>query len=76
MICILAGNYLEAQRWASGQLLDDAEWFYPSDPQDLMNKSNFHVVVVGSAGQNVPSGYFERVLTLAKSRGAMNRDGK
>lgn len=73
MICIIAGNYLEAKRWADGQLLDDSEWFYPREPDELLKKENFHVVVVGTAGQNVPSSYFERIFNLAKSRGRINR---
>lgn len=73
MICILAGNYLEAKRWADGQLLDSSEWFYPESPEDLSRYFNFHVLVIGSAGQNVPSSYFERVLSLAKARGRIGR---
>lgn len=73
MICIIAGNYLEAERYAAGQLLDDNEWFYPADISELLTKSNFHVLVVGTAGQNVPASYFERVLRTAKTRGRINR---
>lgn len=73
MICILAGNHREAQQWASGQFLEDNEWFYPHDDYDLKRRENFHVIVVGSAGQNVTPAYFERILHLAKSRGKINR---
>lgn len=73
MICILAGNYQEALRYAKGQLLDPDEWFYPTTPDELTTKTNFHVIVVGTAGQNVPSSYFERVLSLAKKQGRINR---
>lgn len=76
MICVIAGNYQEALIWAKGQLLDKEEWFYPTDFTDLMGKQNFHVVVVGSAGMNVPSNYFENLLRLAKTRGRINRDGE
>lgn len=71
MICIIAGNYLEAERWASGQMLKEDEWFYPSDAEELMKRKDFHVIVVGTAGQNVHSSYFERILNLAKMRGWM-----
>lgn len=71
MICIIAGNYNEAKTWASGQLLDDDEWFYPIDEKDLYTRKSFHVIVVGTAGMNVPPTYFERILSLAKFRGAM-----
>jgi fructose-1-phosphate kinase PfkB-like protein len=73
VICILAGNYLEARMWASGQLLEDSEWFFPSDFDDIRTKSNFHVVVVGSAGMNVPNAYFNNLLLLCQQRGRMNR---
>jgi fructose-1-phosphate kinase PfkB-like protein len=73
MICIIAGNHREASQWAYGQLLDKSEWFYPQDFEDLKSRENFHVVVVGSAGQNVTPAYFERLLHLAKSRGKINR---
>ena len=73
MICILAGNYLEAKRYASSQELEDDEWFFPSDIKDLYMNNNFHVIVVGSAGQNVPASYFERVWSLAKIRGRIGR---
>lgn len=69
MICLLAGNYLEAKRYADANLLTNDEWFYPLDENDLRNRSSFHVLVVGTAGLNVPSSYFERVLRLAKERG-------
>lgn len=73
MICIIAGNYDEAKRWAHSQFLDSTEWFYPSDLDDLERRSNFHVMVVGTAGQNVPPAYFEKVWQLARKRGRINR---
>lgn len=73
MICIIAGNYFEAERWARGQLLEPDEWFYPNDERDLNGYQNFHVIVTGTAGQNVPASYFNRVLSLAKQRGRMGR---
>ena len=73
MICILAGNLQEARNWAYGQLLDKDEWFYPHDFKDLMERNGFHVIVIGSAGQNVPAAYFERLLHMAKSRGKVGR---
>lgn len=69
MICILAGNYLEAKRWAEGQLLNEDEWFFPSDIDHLMGVKGFHVIVVGTAGMNVPPSYFEKVLSTAKEQG-------
>lgn len=73
MICIIAGNELEAYRYAQANLLDDSEWFYPADFEDLKTRSDFHVIVAGSAGINVPPAYFERLLHFAKSRGKVGR---
>lgn len=73
MICIIAGNYDEAKIWARGQLLARNEWFYPIDIHDLQQRENFHVLVVGTAGQNVPPHYFEKVLAIAQTRGRINR---
>jgi len=71
IICIIAGDYQEALRFASGQLLSNSEWFFPADEDDLKRHSNFHVLVIGTAGQNVPSSYFERILRVAQERGRM-----
>lgn len=71
MICIIAGNYNEAKRYAAGQQWEDEEWFYPADEYDLSGRKNFHVIVIGTAGQNVPQSYFDRVFELAKNRGRM-----
>ena len=73
MICIIAGNYQEALAYAKGQLFDHNEWFYPADIEDLKHSSNFHVLVVGTAGENVPPHYFEKVLYIAKTRGRIGR---
>ncbi len=73
MICIIAGDELEAETWARSQMLAKNEYFYPTDETDLLRRSNFHVVVVGTAGQNVPSSYFNRIFSLAQQRGRLNR---
>lgn len=71
MICLIAGNHKEARFYASGQNWHDDEWFYPSDEDDLRNRKNFHVLVVGTAGENVPAAYFEKIYQLAKTQGRM-----
>jgi hypothetical protein len=73
MICILAGNHQEAAIWASGQQLSDDEWFFPSDMEELKRRTNYHVIVVGSAGQNVHPYYFENVYQTAKRFGRIGR---
>ena len=71
MLCLIAGNYLEAQRYANAQLLEEDEWFFPRSEEELKLRKDFHVLVIGSAGMNVPSSYFERILSLAKQRGRL-----
>ena len=73
MICIIAGNHKEAETWARGQFLEPSEWFYPSDEHELKRRTNFHVVVVGSAGMNVPPSYFEKIFNLAQRQGRLGR---
>jgi len=34
---------------------------------------NFHVIVIGSAGQNIPLSYFEKIYNLARERGRLGR---
>lgn len=73
MICILSGNYLEAVRFAEAQNLSPTEWFFPLDEAELSLKSNFHVIVVGSVGENTPPAYFNRIYELAQKRGRIGR---
>lgn len=72
-ICIIAGNYQEALTWAKGQNLSPEDWFYPVDLDELNIRSNFHVLVVGTAGQNVPVSYFNKFYNLACARGRVGR---
>lgn len=73
MICIIAGDAHEAETWAHSQLLARNEWFFPEDEDELKQRSNFHVIVVGTAGHNVPISYFDRVFALAQVRGRIGR---
>lgn len=73
MICVIAGDYHEAETWAHSQLLARNEWFYPSNEDDLKDKNNFHVIVVGTAGFNIPTPYFNKIYMLAQMRGRINR---
>lgn len=72
-ICIIAGNYKEAAAFASSQYWSDKQWFFPTDESEIKNKINFHVLVIGSAGENVPPSYFERIYRLARERGKIGR---
>lgn len=68
MICLIAASFLEAQRFAYTQYLSNDEWFFCLDENDLVNRKNFHVLVVGNM-HNVPSFHFEKLYQLAKQKG-------
>lgn len=72
-LCIVSGNYEEARTWARSQELDDNSWFFPIDEDDLKQHTNFFVLVIGTAGHNVPVSYFNRFYELAQSRGRIGR---
>lgn len=72
MICIIAGKYIHAERWASAQHLGDDEWFFPSSEYDLNGRENFHVVTLDTASE-IPPATFERLFRLALARGKQNR---
>lgn len=72
-ICIIAGDENEAYRYARNQNLNKDQWFYPRSVNELMFKTNFHVIVVGTAGQNFPSSIFEKIYKLALERGRIGR---
>lgn len=72
-LCIIAGNYKEAEVFARGQNLSNDQWFYPIDEDDLKRRTNFHVLVIGTAGQNVPPSYFDKLYHLAQAQGRIGR---
>lgn len=72
-ICLIAGNTQEAKTFARSQMLEDDQYFIPRDENDLLFRSNFHVLVVGTAGMNTPSSYFEKVFQTALLRGRIGR---
>jgi hypothetical protein len=72
LIFVLAGNYNSAKKWAIAQMLADDEWFCTMDLDELKRASNFHVIILESASE-LPSTFFERLYTLAQSRGRINR---
>lgn len=72
MLCLIAGSYRKAMLWADSQHLSSDEWFYLSDVDDLIQKANFHVIVLDSASDLHPS-HFERIFMLAKQRGRIGR---
>lgn len=72
-LCIIAGNSLEAERWASSQNLEPDQYFYPKDINELLFKSNFHVIVIGTAGHNTPTSYFNKIYDVAQQRGKIGR---
>lgn len=72
-ICIIAGNELEAYRWAQSQNLGKDQYFYPHSMNELRFKKNFHVLVVGTAGENSAPDTFEKLYQLALERGKIGR---
>lgn len=72
-ICLIAGDREEAYRYARNQNLEKDQWFYPKDVNDLHFQSNFHVIVVGTAGQNFPNALFEKIYQFALERGRIGR---
>jgi len=73
VICLISGNKDEADTWAAGQNLSSDEYFYPKDETDLITRSNFHVLVIGTAGENIPLSWFNRFYELAQKRGRIGR---
>jgi len=72
-ICLIAGNLHEAKMFAYSQNLEYDQWFFPSSINDLLFRTNFHVIVVGTAGQNTPASFFEKVYQTALARGKIGR---
>jgi hypothetical protein len=73
-LCLIAGNIHEAKTFARSQMLDDDQWFAPRDINDLLFRTNFHVIVVGTAGMNTPSSFFEKIYQTALKRGRIGRN--
>jgi hypothetical protein len=71
-ICVFAKNETEAKRWASSQNLKQEQYFYPHSINDLMFKSNFHVIAIG-ASELEGSFDFEKIYNLALERGKIGR---
>ena len=72
-ICLIAGNYEEALSFAKSQNIPEGCWFYPNSYNELLFSSNFYTLVVGTAGQNIPSSYFNKIYDLALERGQIGR---
>lgn len=72
-ICLIAGNEHEALAFAKLQSIPKDAWFYPKDINELLFRTNFYVLVVGTAGQNIPPSIFEKLYNLALERGQIGR---
>lgn len=73
MLCLIAGNYQEAYTYARAHFLEESEWFFPVSEADLKLRRSYHVLIVGTAGMNVPPSYFNRLLETAKNYGRIDR---
>jgi hypothetical protein len=69
-ICIIAGDEEEARKWAGSQNLNKDQYFFAHSENDILFKTNFHVIAVGTS--NIPS-YFEKLYNLALERGKIGR---
>lgn len=69
MICLISPTLRQATNWAKTQNLSSNEWFYLSDKEDVMTRTNFHVIVVGEFPEERVS-WFEKVYSLAKTYGS------
>ncbi len=72
-LCLLAGNEYEALAFAKLQNIPRESWFFPKDENDLLFRSNFYTLVVGTAGMNTPPSLFERIYRIALERGRIGR---
>lgn len=72
-ICIISGNYEEALAFAKAQNIPKEAWFYPKDINELLFRSNFYTLVVGTGGHNTPPSIFEKIYKLALERGSIGR---
>lgn len=72
-LCLIAGNEYEALAYAKLQNIPEGSWFYPKDINDLLFRSNFYTLVIGTAGMNTPASYFEKIYSLALQRGKIGR---
>lgn len=72
-ICLIAGNEQEALNYAKLQQIPREAWFYPKSERDLLFRNNFYVLVIGTAGMNVPPSVFEKIYQLALERGKIGR---
>lgn len=72
MILIIAGSYNQAKKWAASQQLASDEWFSTLDEDEIKRASNFHVVILESAAE-LPPMFFERIYTVARTRGRIDR---
>lgn len=72
-ICIFAKSEDEARRWARSQNLNHDQYFYPHSINDILFKTNFHVIAIGITELSVDSKYFEKIYNLALERGKIGR---
>jgi hypothetical protein len=72
-LCLIAGNYEEALMFAKTQNIPRECWFYPKSINELVFASNFYPIVIGTAGQNIPSFTFEHLYSVALERGKIGR---
>lgn len=72
-LCLIAANEYEALTFARSQNIPRECWFFPKDENDLLFRTNFYVLTIGTAGMNTPPSLFERIYRIALERGRIGR---
>jgi len=65
VICLIAGTFKSAERWAKSQNLRIDEWFYPETVFDIYRRKNFHTITVVDGIDNLSNDALNRLLVAA-----------
>lgn len=67
MICILAANRLEADRFAQGQSWQKDDWFYGNE-ETLHHFHGHYIILRLPSFFELPFAYWSKIETLARTR--------
>lgn len=65
MICLIAGTFKDAEKWAKAQNLRIDEWFYAKDVFTIYGRKHFHTIVVSEGIDSLTNDQLNRLLTAA-----------
>lgn len=63
MICLVAGTFKDAEKWAKSQNLRIEEWFFAKDLFTIYGKKNFHTILVHEGIDHLTNDQLNRLLT-------------